>query len=366
MDKYTTKSTSWYSAEIEEPIILYEKANTRRIFIARINDSKTETGETVGGHIIHQRKKRKDEWENINEIQLSKLKGGEGIKLDLDSTQTKKLYDGLTKIYELSKKGVTIGKHQFAVAQIDEVIKVPKDRKDVIQKLIDQNHEEEVWKEISENNPDLATKLSLAKLQQERKKSLEEFEQSLKEDKNEAYWQNFFYINQWIFGYGLKYQFLNLLASQPNYGESNLTGKGAQKGDFLLNTEAEIKFTVLVEIKKPTTELVTNEKNRNGSYVLGKDFIGAVSQIQTNCRSWQKNYYDSNNYKNLASKKIFTINPKGVLVVGNMKKIETEDDDKVNTFETFRTSISNPEVITFDELFDRAKFIVKNEGRIDD
>jgi len=360
MDKYTTTSTSFYSAKIDEPIVLYEKDNTRRIFLARINDARTAVGETVAGCIIHQRKKGKDTWEDVEKIPLSKLKGGEGVKLDLDSCQTKKLYDGLTKIYQVSKKGVAIGKHQFAVAEIDEVIKVPKDRRDVIQKLIDQNYSEEVWQEIAKNDPDLATRLSLAELQQSRVEVLKEFENSLKENMDEEYWQGFFNKNQWIFGYGLKYKFLNLLEAQPTYGQSDYLGKGSQRGDFLLNTAAEVKFTVLVEIKKPTTPLVTNKKYRNGVYLLSDELTGAISQLQVNCQSWQKNSDNPENIKKLLPQKIFTINPKGIIVIGNMKDINGQEE-KIKTFETFRNYIINPEVITFDELFERAKFIVERE-----
>lgn len=43
-------------------------------------------------------------------------------------------------------------------------------------------------------------------------------------------------------------------------------------------------------------------------------------------------------------------------MIGNTKELKTREE--IETFETFRNSISNPEIITFDELFERAKFIV--------
>ena len=52
--------------------------------------------------------------------------------------------------------------------------------------------------------------------------------------------------NEWIFGYELDNHFLNILNDQPDYSGTDHTGKGAQKGDYLLNTEAAAKFTVLV------------------------------------------------------------------------------------------------------------------------
>jgi hypothetical protein len=35
---------------------------------------------------------------------------------------------------------------------------------------------------------------------------------------------------------------------------------------------------------------------------------------------------------------------------------------KRNTFELFRRNITSPEILTFDELYERAKFIVEQES----
>ena len=52
-----------------------------------------------------------------------------------------------------------------------------------------------------------------------------------------------------------------------------------------------------------------------------------------------------------------TINPKGILVIGHTKELMGERS-KIETFELFRRDINNLEIITFDELYERAKFIV--------
>jgi len=249
MEKFTTKSTSSQSQKVNEPIIIDDIGNTRKVFVAEINDTKIATGETVSGTIIHQRKNGSDEWEDIEAINLNSLKGGEGVKLKLRSSHVKKLYDGLTKLYTLSSKGITYGQKEYVVGTSDEIISIPEKRKTYIETLLQANHGEEIWKELIEINPDLATKLAYARIQYNRKISLLEFEQSLKdESKDEAYWQNFFSKNNWIFGYGLNYKFLTIDSDQPNYGGENYTGKGKQRGDFLTHSESNYsKFTVLVE-----------------------------------------------------------------------------------------------------------------------
>jgi hypothetical protein len=48
--------------------------------------------------------------------------------------------------------------------------------------------------------------------------------------------------------------------------------------------------------------------------------------------------------------------PKTILIIGNTAELDSPH--KRNTFDLYRSSLRNPEVVTFDELFERAKFIV--------
>ncbi len=148
MEKFTTKSTSLYSAHVKEPIVIYEKENTRRIFIADINDAKILTKETLSGTIVHQRKKISDEWEDVDSINLATLKGGEGIKLHFKSGQLRTFYLGLEKLYKLSEKGVSFGEHEYIVGLTNELMQVPEERKTFIQQLLSKNYGKEIWNEL--------------------------------------------------------------------------------------------------------------------------------------------------------------------------------------------------------------------------
>lgn len=372
MDKFTTESTSRYSQKVLEPIIIYQKDRTRCIFRAEMNDAKLANGETVSGTIIHQRKKQDEEWEDISEFTLAQLKAGEGVKLHFDSEQIKILYDELTKLYEISQKGVYSGRNEWVVGRATEILKVPEDRIVFIKELLKKNHGEEVWQQLVADNPDLATKLSYSRIQSQRTNALNEFQKSLTEKKDEKYWQGFFEINAWVFGYGLKYVFLNMLQSQSYYGGADYSGRGAQKGDFLCSTEASIRFTVLVEIKRPDTPLfkITKgqiEKYRNGACQLSQDLTGAISQLQMNCRTWDAEAQNHRNFETLAKEKTYTVSPKGILIIGNTNQFG-DDADARETFESFRTHLSGMDIITYDELFERAKFIVEcsNDNQVID
>lgn len=369
MEKIKTFSTSPHSSKLLDPFVIEETATTRKVLYADMNDVKKESGETVGITIVHQRRKSKNDWEDVKSISLNSLKGGEGVKLDLGSKNTRIVYDRLTMLYALvDEKGVESGIKSFTVAGADEILKVPKDRKVFIDRLLAENYGEEVWHELVNSNPDLATKLSRAKLQADRWTALQEFEENLKSNNpDEKFWQDFFTRNAWIFGYGLNFQFLDIITDQPDYGGRDYTGKGSQKGDFLMQTKAAAKYTVLVEIKTPATPLLSytakeprHVKNpRNDVWLLSSDLLGAISQVQVNARTWALNSQSGENIRVLETQNIFSVEPKGILIIGNTREFITESI--AACFESYRRNTFNPEIITYDELYERARFIVQND-----
>ena len=203
-------------------------------------------------------------------------------------------------------------------------------------------------------------------MQANRSRALEIFRENLENDNgDESFWQKFFYENDWIFGYGLNYHFIDLITGQPNYGGTNYSGSGGQRGDFLGNTTAEAKFTVLVEIKTPMTHLLSfnngkNKEIRNDVWLLSGELLGAVSQVQVNARTWNRKSQDKENSKILEGQNIFTVEPKGILIIGNTSELGNHES-KSCCFEIFRRNLHNPEILTFDELYERAKFILKNQ-----
>jgi hypothetical protein len=59
---------------------------------------------------------------------------------------------------------------------------------------------------------------------------------------------------------------------------------------------------------------------------------------------------------------VYSIQPRSFLVVGNLYELKG-NDDKVTCFELNRRNIRSPEILTFDELFYRASYIVENISR---
>ncbi len=177
-------------------------------------------------------------------------------------------------------------------------------------------------------------------------------------DWNEPDWQRFFEQNTWIFGYGLDYKFLKILQREATVSNVTVAGREAVNVDFLVGNE---HFTVLVELKRPDTPLFKNSKNRSGSWQLSDDLIDATTQILEQKAEWQVKsqiqQYDTDG--NLITQK--TIDPKSILVIGNTSEFSgsmLQDRIKAETFEMYRRNLRNIEIITFDELYNRAKFIV--------
>lgn len=196
-----------------------------------------------------------------------------------------------------------------------------------------------------------------------RREKLAEFKNALNQQSNdENWWQDFFEQNKWIFGYGLNYEILRQQQSQPNYGGIRVDGKGGQRGDNLMTTTGDLNFTVLVEIKTPATPLLHGKSEiRNGAWSLSKNLTDALAQIQANIQTWEK--YGSeqpDNRDKFEKLSVFTVKPKGIIVIGLLKQL-SDSRSKHETFQRFRKSIHGIEIITFDELFERAKFIVEND-----
>ncbi len=103
---------------------------------------------------------------------------------------------------------------------------------------------------------------------------------------------------------------------------------------------------------------------RSGAWPLSDDFVGAVAQVQANCRTWEvEGSVSPRNAESLIANRISTVSPKGILVIGHLA--ELDDIDRKTTFQLFRRNLINPEIITFDELYERAKFITENPAEGD-
>lgn len=355
---YKVNSTSKVTAQVEDKVISVT-GTTRKVLRAEIIQNPNNPTASVRAAVIHQRKKPSDEWEDIADQPLSSLKAGEAKKMGFDSAETKNLFDELTRIYSIYEaKGVQRGQQKYVVGKENEIIFTDPERAKYIKQLLARGHSKEIWEELIQQNPNLADQLALHRLAQSRQNAVNEFVQNINREQSEPYWQKFFKNNEWIFGLGLNYRFLKDLQDQPSLGGASVSGKGNQKGDFLKATAGETSFTVLVEIKTPSTDLVAKTAYRNGAFAVGGEVSGGVAQLQMNCRQWEVESSRLDANRDLEAKGIHTLQPKGILVIGSLGQLNSRE--KRNSFEAYRRNLLNPEIIAFDELLERAKFIASH------
>jgi hypothetical protein len=190
-----------------------------------------------------------------------------------------------------------------------------------------------------------------------------------KKTKDEGLWQKYFEKNEWIFGYGLGYLFLSGLddkkLEQVVQGHSVIDH--GKRVDALMKTKGIISNLCFVEIKIHTTKLLDSKPYRAGCWAPSKELAGAVAQVQGNVASAIDSLSSQISLKdksgNPTGEEVFNYQPKSFLVIGSLEEFSGEhgvNKDQLRSFELFRKNTISPEIITFDELYQRARFIVQH------
>ncbi|MEO8072021.1 MAG: Shedu immune nuclease family protein [Acidobacteriota bacterium] len=186
---------------------------------------------------------------------------------------------------------------------------------------------------------------------------------------NEQVWQNFFEKNTWILGYGLNFIFNTPLEEEKLeqvVSGANVFSAG-KRVDALMKTRGIINSLCFCEIKTHTTNLLKKIKTsyRLEVWSVSDELAGGVGQIQRTVQKSIENIKTKTQIKdqqgNLTNEEVFLYNPKSFLLIGSLKEFKGDNgtnEDKFSSFELFRQNIFKPEIITFDELFERAKFIM--------
>lgn len=182
----------------------------------------------------------------------------------------------------------------------------------------------------------------------------------------ECIWHHFLKNNDWILGLNADLKFIYDFLDEQKVGTSTSKGRQDPQTDLLGISE----FTVLVELKHSSTNIFKKEKSkgRANTWDFTSDFIEGISQCLGQKLEFEKSFdrkdFEKSDGTILDKKKTLTVDPKSILVIGDKKREFPIDEMKANnlikikTFERFRRNNRNIEVITFDELFERAYHIV--------
>lgn len=198
-----------------------------------------------------------------------------------------------------------------------------------------------------------------------------EFFQLCKKQKNisgdELLWQAFFEKNPWVFGYGLSYFYVSgfdgkkLEQIVQGY---DLLNRG-KRADAVMKTRGIINSLCFVEIKHHNTNLLDSGAYRVSCWAPSKEMAGAVAQVQATVaiamhklHGMQRILDDDGNP---TGEDVFNFKPRAFIVIGSLSEFINKhgvNQDKLRSFNLYRASITGIDILTFDELYERTKFIV--------
>ncbi|HNV29808.1 MAG TPA: DUF4263 domain-containing protein [Cyclobacteriaceae bacterium] len=184
---------------------------------------------------------------------------------------------------------------------------------------------------------------------------------------DEAVWHHFLKTNDWLLGLNVDVKFIKEFIHEADLGINNTEGKGSPEGDIL----GLSAYTTLIELKTSGTKIFKMEKragdgSRTNTWAFSSDFINGISQCLAQKFDWDKNHKS----KDILSDKIIidqnevrTLDCKTVFIIGNRHEEFPHNSNidnilKSETFERFRRNTRNIDILTFDELFERAYHIV--------
>jgi hypothetical protein len=173
-----------------------------------------------------------------------------------------------------------------------------------------------------------------------------------KENDNEEFWQGLFQEHAWILSQIFACPFVQI-GEKFYCGGKEDDDKGGVKGDFLYSNNLT-KNLSFVEIKTPQTKIIGSKyRGKEGGkvnviYCMSDDLTGGINQVLN-----QRKIY-STTFGNNKSDRLY--NAKCVLVIGREDKLQNQDE--VKSFELFRSSSRNVEIITFDELFGKVQAFI--------
>jgi hypothetical protein len=285
--------------------------------------------------------------------------------------------DEISKLYKFVKGIAHTHLNDSASKKIDEVVyhNATENRDNAINAVL---QHPEIINEVLKND---VTKSDIIALGY-RKAQIKIFKRLLEDDQyfqeyksqyncrgDEAVWQSFFEKNTWVLGYGLSYIFNTPLDGKKL--EQVVSGFDAfssgKRVDAFLKTRGVINSLCFTEIKTHNTPLLKKSKDpyRSECWAASDELSGGIAQIQKTVQKSIRNIETKTEIKDsqgfLTREQVFLYKPKSYLLIGSLKQFKNEvgvNEDQFSSFELFRQSVSSPEIITFDELYERAKYII--------
>ena len=353
-------------------VVLKVNDSFRYLFIPKLIDNSKNSSKCISWQFIVQKKSKTDLWENYNNLPLNKLAKGQWINLDL-STSSMEIF--ISYIDELKKLYISEGKYDSfgTVRTFVFSNKLDSTDKEIILEMFNKNKSlKEELKKLLNMNLDIkdimgainSGKITLKEITEgfSKKETSEifnilqakiinpKFLEDNFDNNDEKFWQQLFNDNPNVITSVIP-SVVHIIEEQPYMGGKAIDNKGASIGDFLFKSGTD--NVSIIEIKTPCTNLLGNEY-RSGVYSPSKELTGSIVQIRKQKDGFVKEY---NSIKIQSMKKgenFSAYDHKSYIIIGNTQILTVEQNE---SFELFRNSLKDIEIITFNELINKIKIL---------
>ncbi len=297
------------------------------------------------------------------------------MKLVIKSSELLKLYEELTSLYKIYRdEGIPLGENRFvrasrtvkAVAEMSdeeltEVIRTKESMgSEALARLIR-------WASKADHFSLMSKRLESLELyslyQLNATVGISTFKRELKtwsdnrNNPDEEFWQNLLANHSFVLEQ-IFYFPVVIIKSKAYVGGKSVLNRGGNLVDFLIKNKVT-KAVGLIEIKTPKTPLL-GSRYRDEIYNISSELSGAIVQVL----SYRENLTrEGDSLLRKHGLDLESFDPKCVVIIGRVDR-ELDSPEKKQGFEVFRRQMSDAEIITYDEIFERTKRLVELlEGR---
>lgn len=385
MDSAVTVTPTSRRSSMVTPFDLVEKTDSKRVYFKpKIVENPNTPSNRVEGDLVYERKKPTEKFfpTECDEPATTRSSVGShgALSISLSTSETRALYDGLQRMYSLSGSfdGIPYDRTSFIEASRDlnealsivqqnlptlSMLKDPETAnlvKDLLKLLARGLTHKQLARALGDLEEGTLRQLSNGLNLEILERAVEDIESHLNDpDAKEAYWQDDVFCKYpWIISQVFATP-CALIQSKAYVGGTIVDGSGASFVDFLYRSELT-RDVLLIEIKKPTTKLLSGDSYRSNSYRVSSEMSGALSQVLSYKQTLMT---ESQSLVAKCSSQFDVVSPRCAIIIGHTNELHDVDGvidpTKRDTFENFRNCLSGVTVITYDELLQKVKALVR-------
>jgi hypothetical protein len=172
-----------------------------------------------------------------------------------------------------------------------------------------------------------------------------------RQNADEEFWQLTFNENSYVLSQVFAVPML-FLKEKAYVGGMTLERSDSRFVDYVYSAESS-REAILIEIKTPTTPLLASEYR--GNRPPSRELAGSVVQVLNYRAELTRNLHSLTDKTDI---KLRAFTPRCAIIIGNAAA-ELNDENSRRSFELFRTSLKDVEVITYDELFRKVEILAE-------